>query len=236
MNYLDLVNRTKREAGRSGDDLATLVGAAGDDLLLVRWVAEAWAKVQRLSYEWRWMRAAALVSVVPDQVTQDPAVDLIVQPADVAAMTDFRAFWPESNEYRATILDPATPEDEGELRYIDYPKFRRLFIVGTHTAAKPTCWSISPDNKMLLGPKPDIAYHVRFDYRSAPTALALDADEPTMPQEFHMLIVWEALMSLASFDNAGEVYTRARDEYMSLETSLMLEQAPQISIDTMPLA
>lgn len=236
MNYLDLVNRTKREAGRSGNALATIVGAIGDDALIVGWIAEAWAKLQRHSYEWRWMRSTVLASVTASQVTQDPAVDMLIQPGNTLPVTDLRMFWPESHEYRVTVLDPTLPAAEGEIRFVDYPTFRRRFIVGTHTAAKPVCWSVSANNVMLLGPKPDIAYHLRFDYRTTPTVLALDADVPTMPEEFHMILVWQALMSLASFDNAAEVYTRARDEYASLEHSLILDQAPQISIETMPLA
>lgn len=236
MNFLDLVNRTKQEAGRSGGDLATLVGATNDDLLIVNWVATAWAKIQRLSVEWSWMRATVLTSVTASQITQDPAVDMLVQPANTTAIADFRNFYQESSDYRVTLLDPATPADEGELRFLDYPTFRRAFVVGTHDAAKPRYWSISSQNKMLLGPKPDIAYHVRFDYRTTPTDLALDADEPTMPSEYHMILVWEALMQLASFDNAAEVYSRARDEYLRLENDLYMDQTPSVTDRVAPLA
>lgn len=236
MQYIDLVNRAKSEAGRSGGDLATVVGATGDDLQLCNWVAAAWDRIQRISQEWAWMRASILASITASQVTQDPAVDMLVQPANTAPLTDFRSFFPETEDYQVTLLDPATPEDEGPLAFIEYPEFRARFVVGVHDAGRPRYWSVSPANKMLLGPTPDMVYHVRFDYRTAPTDLALDADVPTMPSEYHMAIVWNALLTLAAFDNAPEVYTRARDEYKEILSHLHLDQGPRFFIGQHPLA
>ena len=236
MNYIALVNRTKQEAGRSGGNLATVVGAAGDDLMLCNWVAAAWANIQRLTLAWRWMRAGVLASVVPGKNEQDPAVDMLIQPAGLLPITDCRGFYPATEEYQPTILDPANPAGETALWMVDYPRFRAMYTVGVHTAAKPRHWSISPTNKLLLGPKPDIAYHVRFDYRAAPSVLTMDANIPGMPEEFHLAIVFGALMSLASFDNAPEVYVRAKNEYRELIAQLYADQGPTFCIGPSPLA
>lgn len=235
MNYIALVNRTKQESGRSGGNLATVVGAAGDDLLICNWVAASWAKIQRLTHEWRWMRATVLASVVANQVTQDPAT-MLVQPANLLPITDLRIFYPQTEDYQLTLLDPASPAGEFSLSFVDFPLFRAMYVVGQQTAAAPRHWSISPQNKLLLGPKPGIAYHVRFDYRTAPSVLALDANIPGMPEEYHLAIVFGALMSLASFDNAPEVYVRAKDEYRELMSHLYADQGPTFSLGRYALA
>jgi hypothetical protein len=226
VNYLDLVNRLKLESGRSGGDLATVVGATSNDLRLVNWTAEAWDTIQRLTHEWRWMRASVLASVTADQVAQDPGADMLIQPADSDPVSNLRSFYPETDDYRMTMLDPADPAGEFELSFLEYPKFRAQYIVGVHDAGRPVWWSISPDNKLMLGPKPDIAYHVRFDYRTAPSALALDADVPEMPEEYHLAIVWGALMSVGAFDNAPEVYASAKYAYNRMISALYMDQGP----------
>jgi hypothetical protein len=236
VNYLALVNRTKLESGRSGGDLATVVGATGDNRLLCSLVAESWLKVQRISQEWAWMRSSVLASITASQITQDPAVDMTIQPDDMVPVLDFRAFFPETEDYQMTLLDPATPAGESVLVFLEYPDFRARYIVGVHEEGRPRFWSISPDNKLMLGPTPDMVYHVRFDYRTTQTTLAVDADTPDMPVDFHMAIVWGALMSLAAYDNSPEVYTRSRAEYREVIAYLHQDQGPKWFIGQHPLA
>jgi hypothetical protein len=109
-------------------------------------------------------------------------------------------------------------------------------MVGTHASGVPQFWAVSPDNKMLLGPTPDKVYHVRFDYQTPVVTLAADTDEPAMPEDYHMVIVWEALKSVAGFDNAPEVYARAQAEYESVFNDLWRDQGPKLTITARPLA
>jgi hypothetical protein len=236
MTFLELVNRLKLESGRSGGDVVSVATATGNDLRLVNWVAAAYDKIQRKTDEWRWMRSTVLASITASQMAQAPATDMLAQPADTDPPANFRGFRAPSDDYTVTILDPANPAAEWPLQWLAYDEFRRRYLVGTHEAAPPVNWSVSPDNKLMIGPTPDIVYHVRFDYRQAVVTLAADADEPAMPAEYHMAIVWEALKSLASFDNAPEVYTRARDELDEIYEDLWNDQGPKLIINARPLA
>ena len=236
MDFLALVNRLKLESGRSGGDIASVSTATGNDLRLVNWTAAAYEKIQRKTDEWRWMRASVLASITASQMAQDPGADMLIQPADTDPLADFRGFRAPSDDYTVTILDPANPAAEWTMQWLDYDEFRRRYMVGTHDAAPPLHWSVSPDNKLMIGPTPDIVYHVRFDYRTKVITLADDADEPTMPEDYHMAIVWEALKSLAAFDNAPEVYTRARDEFDEVSEDLWTDQGPKLTINARPLA
>jgi hypothetical protein len=236
MDYLALVNRAKLESGRSGGDLGSVSTATGDDLRLVKWTAAAYEKIQRKTDEWRWMRATVLASIPAAQLAHAPAVDMLIQPGDTLALADFRGFRAPSDDYTVTILDPANPAAEWNLTWLDYDEFRKRFMVGTHDEAPPVNWSVSPDNKLLVGPTPDILYHVRFDYRTKVVALTDDTDEPTMPEDYHMVIVWETLKSLASFDAASEVYARANEEFNELYEDLWTDQGPKIVINARPLA
>jgi hypothetical protein len=236
VDYLELVNRLKLESGRSGGDIASVLTATGSDLRLVRWVSTAYEKIQRQTNDWRWMRKTVLAAITTSQMDQDPAVDMLVQPAGTDPVTDFRFFKAPNDEYAPTALDPAYPSAEWALYWLPYDTFRQMFMVATHAAGPPTRWSISPDNKMLLGPTPDKVYHVRFDYQTPVVTLAADTDEPTMPEDYHMVIVWESLKSVAGFDNAPEVYARAQAEYESVFNDLWRDQGPKLTITARPLA
>jgi len=238
VNYLDLVNRTKLESGRSGGNLATVVGAVGDDLRICNWVSTAWEKIQRRTEHWRWMRKRVLMSITAARMDHAPALiaQMLVQPGNTLALTDFRGFRNVSDDYTVSALLPAVPANEWRLTWLPYDVFRDRFIVGTHVSASPTFWAVSPDNLLLLGPTPNAIHHVRFDYRTKALPLALDADIPGMPDDYHMVIAWEALKNLAAFDAAPEVYSRARDECDQLYDDLWTDQGPKMTIGARPLA
>lgn len=236
MDYLELVNRLKLESGRSGGDIASVATATGSDLRLVRWVSTAYEKIQRETSDWLWMRKTVLAAITASQMDQNPAVDMLVQPANTDPVADFRGFKTPNDDYMPTALDPASPAAEWPLRWLPYDLFRQRFMVSTHAAGPPQYWAVSPGGKMLLGPTPDKVYHVRFDYQTPVVTLAADGDTPAMPADYHMVIVWGALKSVAAFDNAPEVYTRAQSEYDDLFSDLWVDQGPKISITARPLA
>jgi hypothetical protein len=57
-----------------------------------------------------------------------------------------------------------------------------------------------------------------------------------MPSQFHMTIMWKAMMQIAQFDAAPENVSRANDKYEEILSSLMLDQGPGLTINARPLA
>lgn len=228
MQYLALCQRTKRETGRSGSAISSVGTAAGEDLDICRWVADAWRAIQQMPYNWRWMRQ----SMTPGLL----AVGTCVQPPGTVGATAFDRWAPETDDYRPSYFESSTPGAEVPLVWLPYERFRGAFLVGTPTSGAPQYWSEAPSGNLLIGPPPDLAtYKFRGDYFSLPTELSGDEDEPAMPEQFHMLVVWEAVKIAAGFDAAPDVWQRANDQAQRLLDTLIDRQGEKITITGRPL-
>lgn len=143
----------------------------------------------------------------------------------------------QTEQYTVRCYLTATPESPWPLAWLEYEEFQRRFIAGSEADGQPRYWSVSPTKQLLIAPAPDSAdYSLSADYWAKPTELRLDDDEPGMPEQFHMLIVWRALLEVASFDAAPEVETRAMRNLKTIWTDLIEDQAPRIQLSDVPLA
>ena len=111
---------------------------------------------------------------------------------------------------------------ESPLGYMAYAGWRDVYELGAqrNTRAQPTVISITPAKSIALGPYPSAGYTITGDYYTAPVVLALDADTPLLPAQFHMAIVWKACMSYGAFEAAQEVYQRGELEFNKLKRRL----------------
>ena len=57
MNFLQLVQRLRKETRRSGAPITTTVGLINDDADLVNWINDAWIELQRRECGWTWLQA-----------------------------------------------------------------------------------------------------------------------------------------------------------------------------------
>jgi hypothetical protein len=102
---------------------------------------------------------------------------------------------------------------------------------------RPLVFSVDPANKsVLLGPIPDITdYTLRGKYWTKSIVLAADADIPACPDEYHMVIVYRALMKYAGYEAASEVKQAAVEEYSHLIRALEHNQLDAVGFGA-PLA
>lgn len=229
MNRLQLVQRLKRESGRSGTPPASIGVLAGDDILLDAWLGDAWLEVQRKRMDWAWMRKTVTGAL-------DIGVGVYAASDLDPLVLDFGRWQGFTGDYTVRLYDAAAPGVPRHLHWIPYEVFQARFLVGTVSDATPEFWSVAPDKRLLLGPKPAAAgLTVQADYWAKPTALVADADAPGMPEQFHMLLVWRALLEVAGFDAAPEVEARARRNLRMAWADLLDDQAPRITLDETPL-
>lgn len=230
MNYIQLIQRLKRESGRSGGSPAGVAVLAGDDINLGNWIADAWREVQRKRMDWAWMRKTVTAMLV-NGTTGYSLADLDVDATPLAR-------WQGQTEYYApSVRNTAAGGQPWPLRWMPYEKFQAIYLLGTSTPGAPQAWSEGPDKKILIGPAPNTDdYELTADYWAAPTELALDDDTPDMPEQFHMLLVWRALLEVAGFDAAPEVEVRARRNLRMAWADLIDDQAPRVQLDDEPLA
>lgn len=234
MDYLALVKRLRRETGIGGGDPTSVTTLVSDDhQSLADWVQDAWRDIQLMPRNWRWMRAQALGSVTVVG-GRGYTVDQLLGVA--AGTTRFARWMPDSNRYHATAFDPANPASEWRLHEIDYETFRLRFEVSSHAAGAPQYRATAPDGRLLVGPTPDKTYSIRLDYWKTPQKLVANTDTPEMPEQYHMAIVWRALMSYAGFDAASEVYARGYSQYQDLESALIRDQGDTLYLAARPLA
>ena len=220
MNFLELVNRTKVESARSGGQIGGVAVARGDDKRIVNWVASAWVELQN-ECDWRWMRKS---------VEKDILADKQRYPLSDFSITDFRRWVEETDDYYPVVYQLTSPTTIGGLRFYSFERFRRDFIVSPTAPGAPQVWSVDFNDDLLIGPTPEAAWKIKIDYWSDVTRLGNDADTPSMPARFHEVLVWRALMELASFDAAPEVYSRAKSNYDRMHGDLRHEQGPKMGL------
>lgn len=69
----------------------------------------------------------------------------------------------------------------------------RLGRTGTRPG-RPICFSVKPDNSLTFDCVPDAAYTISGEYYSTPVEDEADAQSPVFPAQFHLAIVFRAMM------------------------------------------
>ena len=102
------------------------------------------------------------------------------------------------------------------MEYIGYDDWRNTYEYGAlrSTRTRPLNMTITPDKSIGVGPFPDAGYTIVGDYYSVPTEMAANTDTPSMPDKFHLSIVYRAMMAYGQYESAPEVFSRGQAEYM----------------------
>lgn len=219
LSFLQLVQRLHRESGTSGTPPATTVNQSGDALRLVNWISTAWMDIQNDCTEWYFMRQPVAFNTTANKQ---------VYSAAECGITTFGNFKKDSFRfYRVS----AGVGSELMLAYMPYDDFRNVHLFGSNRlrVQLPINFSIDPSKNFVLGPTPDDVYNVNGEGYALPTELTLDTDRPTMPAQYHMAIVWRALMYYGTYENAPEAYSRGETEFKRLLRRLYSDQAPDIT-------
>ena len=223
MELLDLVQSLHYEAKQPGSPPDAVTGQTGRAADLVRWAIEAYNDIQReKDGRWKWLRSDWTVNTVAD--TASYAYGVITDVAAAAVITRFRAWDLDEESPPFIYLVSDGVATEGELPITPWHDFRRMYVLATHTAAPPSQMSVDPADTIYLGPTPDDIYTVSGSYWKSNQALAADADVPEMPADYHMLIVYRALLKYAYNAVSQEVLARARTEGTPLYDALVLNQ------------
>lgn len=227
MDFLALCKRAHKEAGISGGGPTTVLNQSGQLGRLVSWVNQAWTDVQLMRPNWLFMHAEFSFNTVA--ATRDYLA------ADYS-ITDMK-LW---DTHSFLIYDPAIGEsDQNKLDFLDYAQWRAEYRVQMNVRDndRPQLITLLPDNKVRFEPRPDKVYTVEGEYKRSTQDLAADADVPTnLPDDFHAIIVWQALKYYGFYENAPDVLDAAETNFDNLLYRLELEQLPAFSEDYRALA
>ena len=206
MNRLQLAQRLRSEAGAlSASPLTTTLNLTGDSARLVDWVDAAWIEIQQMR-KWNWLWEQATVTIT--------------------AGTNLTAGSVPAHRYdRDSAFVGQTP-----LTYADWDVFRTEWTTTEIVDGTPQWWTIRPDNAFVVNAKPTADFAITVERWKNPIAMAADADEPAMPSEFHMLIVWKAVMFYAGWDEAGAMYQNAAANFRRIFKMAVNANTPGFSI------
>lgn len=219
MDYLALINRARVECGVSGasSPLITAQGLTGESLRMAQWINSAWTDVQNAHEDWQWMRYPVEFNTVSQQQTYTPTQ---------AGVSSTFGNW-KRDSFRASSVGQSYA-DEQLLNFMDYNTFRNLYVYGNMrtTYARPVVVSIVPNDKSLaFGAVPDQAYVITGEYYRKPVEMSANTDTPTgLPDRFHMMLVYRAMMSYGGYEAASEVYSRGEIEFKRMMNRLEIDQ------------
>lgn len=219
MTFLELCKRVRQEAGISGSGPSTVVGQSGELKRVVDWTASAYEDLQIEREDWRWMRGSFSF--------QTTANDRDYTSVEAGIASRF-SHW---HLDRIKSYKTATGiNSQVVLGHLSYEEWASRYDVGslTTTPGQPLLCAAANDNKLLLAPVPNGIYTISGEYQKSPQLLTVDADTPELPTQYHLAIVYRALMMYARYDAAGEIYNDALANYQRIMRPLERLQLPEI--------
>lgn len=221
MTYLQLVQRLKQECGVTGPDLLSVQGQLVADIArLTNWINAAWIDIQNARRDWFFMRQNVQFNATPDGGRLYTPAQVGIPHLASYKLDSFRCYSAALGVSNQQIL-PWEP----------YDQFRNLYLFGANSlvSARPILFSVDPHKNVVLGPIPNETYVISGEAYLQPAPLVNDNDIPTLPDQFHMLIVYKAMMYFGGFDAAPDVYDRGEIEFKRMMLQLQMDQAPQIT-------
>jgi len=228
MTYLELVQRACRECALTGVP-TTVVSQSGMYARMVNWIASALNDIETAHPDWDWMWLPFSFPTVDGQ-SEYSAVE-----AGIAADTHNEWNRYETRNYVTSVGNIS----EIFMDYIDYDIWRNAYLYGAtrSTRSRPLQFSISPQQKIALGPVPAAGYTITgYYYRNAQildpvvssTNLTPDTLTPDMPVDFHIMIVYKAMMYYGGYMGAPEVYDRGELEFGKMMKRLDNKRLPDM--------
>lgn len=219
MNFLELAQRLRRRCRVSGTGPVSVLNQNEEYSRLIDWIQEAWRSIQETREDWQWMRATVSFPVVSGKALYSP-MDM--------GLTDWGNWTRDTWRCYNTA---AGMRGEVFMSYLDYGVWRDTYQYGAirDTLTQPMVMTITPDKSIGLGPTPADGYTVYGDYYRSPSALPLANDSmPSMPERYHMLIVYRAMMYYGMSEAAPEVFQEGNNEFDKMMRQMQINQMPQI--------
>ncbi len=225
MNYLQLAQRLRRRCRVIGSGPSAVTGQNEEYSRLLDFINEAWMYIQELYPNWAWMRASMSFPTVAAQASYT----LAQIEATGTGFTNFGNWNRDSFRYYWTSPGIDT---EQVLYYRDYDYWRDVYQIGSLRAQESTPCDITvlPALGLGIGPTPAAGFTITGDYYKVATELTASTDEPGMPPQFHMLIVYRAMMLYGAGEAAGEIFQTGNNLFKEMLGNLELQQLPELMV------
>ena len=219
MTYLELVRRLAQEAMASGVSVVTTANATGEISRLCNWINTALNDIETAQTDWQWMRKSMSFTTTAGKAIYTLG-DMNISDFGVWIPDNFRNYPTSVGNIAETFMD-----------HVAWENFRNTYLYGAnrYTQSRPMAIAIDPFKSLALGPVPADGYTITGDYYRKPEVLVSDADAPDMPSQFHLAIMWRALMLYGSYEGAADAYGRGKEEFGRLYQRLINDQLPSMA-------
>jgi len=222
--FLELCQDAAREVGIPGVGPVTTINQTGQLGDIVRWVKNSYKEVQnRNGGHWRFLRHGFTLTTADSDDTY--AFGDAVDSTTASAITRFSQWRFADRAAPPTIyLQSAGVGTQNWLIYSQWEPFKQIYKISTQVDSYPAHITVDPQDQILLGPVPNGIYVVTGEYWRSAQILALDADVPEMPVQFHDLITWYAIENYGYLEAAPEVLARAKQKKRTFMRQLEANQ------------
>lgn len=223
MDFLEIVNKVRIEAGASGRTIETVQGTLPAEIQrLKNWTIDAWNDIQMMHPHWNFHYIES---------THDCEVGLAILNQTEYAAGDV-AEW-MVNSFRIA-LPGETRRESQPLLYLNYYDWRDNAGLLVEESRKPDSFTVHPRTEAVhLSSTPDLAYLLWYDYRRTPQSLEANTDVPIIPARYHDLIVAWAVKKYGWHEAASEKLQSANEVINRLLPALELDQLDEVTLGTL---
>ena len=225
MNFLQLCQKLAEKGGVSGVGPTTVTGQQGEMRRIIGWINEAYTFIQELRPNWVWMRKSVSFATQEGQPLYTP---------QMCGIDDLGNWKISSNDssFRCYITSVGV-RSEVFMGHLSYDDWRDHYQYGNNrlVRGRPLYVTVAPNLSLGIGLIPDgTGYTINGDYFHEPKQLTIDADIPTLPPQFHMLIVYKAMMFYGAYEGAQEVYQEGKNQFEIMEKRMQRLQLDEIVV------
>lgn len=204
MNFLQLSQKLALKCRVTGSSFSTTANQGTELARLISFIQEAWMDIQGQRDNWWWMRGSFSFTTVAGQTNYTPTQ---------AGILDFGNWDLETFRNYVTASGISS---EMLMTSLDYASWRNQYLLGAQrsTYSRPTVVALAPDKSVCFGAIASGGYTILGDYYKAPSEFISDQSTPEIPAQYHMAIVYRAMMYYGTSEAATEIYDEGRTEYL----------------------
>lgn len=204
MNFLELAVNLRIECSVAGVGPITISDNRAEYQRLIKWIREANVEIQGKYANWRFLWHRDQYITVPGQ-----SYYLVNE----LLSDNINLYRPDSFKINGCKL-------------ADTDFFNPNIVFDETAHGTPTAVIIQPDNSQKLWPIPDTDDSVTYEYYQQPQQLIEAEDNPLIPEPWHKLIIYRAMMMYGDYENAPEVKQAGVEGLSSIMPQLEANQLP----------
>ena len=212
---------------------STLVGVEGIQLEFKEFVNDSWRNIQMERKNWYFRAAEQSIDIDNLTLTDGMRVPTSLIDAANSRSWNFIHLYDMYVRKRNDDTDPPT-----RIYFVPWNFWAEKW--GRSDAAleyndekdkegRPQYFTIAPTGELWLNPIPDVNYEMQFFGPAAIQELSDNTDTPTLPTDYHDMIVWRAVREFALYHSDAATAERARLNYMPYKKNLDDEYLPHVT-------